>query len=324
MKRTLNPIYLTVCYTILLLLYLSYAGNTWNGDRDAYESYYIRSDISAWGFEILYGYSNIYFHQLGLSYQTFQSIIAFLTISLVYKYIKNSSNKIILCLLIYSILIFPLDYVLMRTSLAYAIILNALLILEKNQYIRYTLYVLIASLIHISSIIFILLIFYKQIKFIHILYFIIIEILFLYISTYLPIEPNNITNHLQIYATSQKTGVFYSTIQILSTFFLYKSHDSQKKYSFILKINIIFLILIPIYFYTNIIIRPFRLLIFINIIFFTSDIILNKKIKVINSLYIFIFGLFLFHHFIYLTMELSFYPLFSHNLFFSLFKGLLQ
>lgn len=313
-------------FIFILLFSISwalYGGNTWNGDRDAYEAYYLRGSISPWGVEILYGYLNIYFHELGFSFQSFQIIISFVTIFITSIYLKKVSAYLGVSFLIYFVLMFPLDYVLMRTSLAYAVVMNAFVALSYGKRGCYVLLILIATMLHQSSLIFLIFLLANDGTKLKITYNYIFYSLLLIIILPLLFKfnffPRNVVEHLAYYQTTWKTSFGNVACHLLSIFLIimnFNCKGENSKYDcFIRNINIVSLLLFCLYFHSDIFVRVFRLLVFINIIYLIQIMMVQKKATIYSLFYVSFYAIYLFYYYIYLTLDNSLYPLIQSSIF---------
>ena len=143
-----------IFFVMIFFLWFLFAFNQWNGDRDGYELHYLSRSVSEWGVEIGYGYLNVFFRWVGFSYQEFQVVIAALCMLLLSRYIYNFSVVPFFVLFIYAIFFFPLDYVLIRSFLAFCVFLQGLFFLFKGGFsgrLLYFLMVLLATVIHQSA-----------------------------------------------------------------------------------------------------------------------------------------------------------------------------
>ncbi|WP_411912030.1 EpsG family protein [Pseudomonas spirodelae] len=92
---------------IFLVMWVLYGWNYWNGDREAYEFYYsTRDTLASWGAEIGYGSLNILASQSGLSFQSFQILISFVTLYLVFRYMIKRTVSPFVSLVLYLIFFF--------------------------------------------------------------------------------------------------------------------------------------------------------------------------------------------------------------------------
>ena len=310
-----------IFFLLFVFAWALYGGNVWNGDRDAYELYYVRDDVSPWGIEILYGYINIYFHKAGVSFQSFQIIISFLTIVITSIYLRKVSVYLGISFLLYFILMFPLDYVLMRTSLAYAIVLNAFVMLSQGRRLYYIVLILIATLIHQSALLFLVFLLandgskLKNTKS-YIFYSIFLTIVTLALSNY-NFFAAKIVEHFSYYQTTWKTilsSIVYHSFSIYLIISNFNRKGPNNKYDvFIRNLNIVSLLLFCFYFQADIFVRVFRLLVFVNIVYLAQTMFIQKKATIYSLIYIFIYSVYLIYYYIYPTLEYSLYPLIKSN-----------
>lgn len=314
-----------IFFVLFFFAWALYGGNVWNGDRDAYELYYAREGISSWGIEVLYGYINILFFKAGVSFQSFQIVISFLTIVITSVYLRKTSVFLGASFLLYFLLMFPLDYVLMRTSLAYAIVLNAFVALSRGERFHYIILIAVATLIHQSALLFSVFLLandgsktkntYK-----YIFYSISLTIVSLALSNY-NMFAAKIVEHFSYYQTTWKTilsSIFYHLFSIFLILANFNRKGQISKYDcFIRNINVVSLLLICLYFQADIFVRAFRLLVFVNIIYLVQDMLKHKRATIYSLLYIPFYSVYLIYYYIYPTLEYSLFPLIKANLFFN-------
>ncbi|AUT96507.1 EpsG family protein [Citrobacter europaeus] len=302
-----------------------YGGNTWNGDRDAYELYYARDGISPWGVEILYGYINILFYNAGVSFQKFQIFISLLTLAITSFYLKKTSAFLGVSFFLYFILMFPLDYVLMRTSLSYAIVLNAFVALSLGKRFYYILLICISTLIHQSALLFMVFLLANDSSKLKSAYnYVIYSILLIVISLALSnfnFFAAKIVEHFSYYQTTWKTILSSIVYHSFSIYLIVKNFNRKGPVSrydcFIRNLNIVSLLLFCFYFQADIFVRIFRLLVFVNIIYLVQGMFINKKATIYSLIYVLLYSVYLVYYYIYPTLEYSLYPLIKENVFFN-------
>lgn len=160
-----NNIKKIFCYMIILLFWwvggLAYKVGL---DNYWYEHYYLRDlrflKLSKETFEIGYVLINQFFNNLNLNYYTFRGIIFFIEVILIYKGIKSFFKKkdeiSWIFILLYSYGIFYFYYFsFIRQSIAISIIIYSLQYIYMKKKWKYLFWIIIASLFHKSSIIFI-------------------------------------------------------------------------------------------------------------------------------------------------------------------------
>lgn len=317
-----NNIKLVDKYFLILFFFMAwilYGGNQWNGDRDAYELYYIRDSIVPWGVEILYGYMNIFSYKLGLSFQTFQIIISFLTIFLVCAYLNKVYQYPSAAFLLYFLLMFPLDYVLMRTGFSYAIVLNALFFLFKGKRAIYFFLVIIATMIHQSAVLFLIFLLVKRDGEINKTTLYIIATLFFTIFLqglfYYGFVPQKIIVHLSYYEVTWKTTVSCIFIHALSLFLIrcdFGKKNGGRYDVFILNVNVVSVIIMVLYFQSDIFVRVFRLLVFVNIVHLSQGMLITRKVTIYALIYIVFYSFYLFLYYIYPMVDYTLDPLFKY------------
>ena len=327
---------LSVACTLPLLgvMWLLFGWNAWNGDRDGYELYYYTRELSQWGVEVGYGYLNVLGNQLGLSFQAFQIALAALTLLLLWRYLLVQARAPFLSLLMYALCFFALDYVLLRNSLAFTIILQAMLCLFRGGFggrLMYVLLILLATTVHQSSFFYLALVIvplqraYSISRFLLCLFaFYVVYVLG---RNYLPL-PASVSAHFDYYAVSLKSSLFSMGVHALSVllmgmimacerrdiFRLRAATLREREMVFILNINLLSLFFGVLYFESEIFIRLLRTLVFINMLYCVNALVLVRRTYFFILTYLLLFSAFLFLYFIWPTAELSLQPLLFRNL----------
>lgn len=314
-----------IFFVFFIFSWVLYGGNVWSGDREAYELYYARDGISPWGVEILYGYINIFFYNSGISFQKFQVFISFLTLTITSIYLKKTSVFLGVSFLFYFILMFPLDYVLMRTSLSYAIVLNAFIALSQGKRFHYVILIFVATLIHQSALLFMVFLLANdgsKLKntYNYIIYSILLTIISLALSNY-NFFAAKIVEHFSYYQTTWKTILSSIVYHSFSIYLIVKNFNRKGPVNtydaFIRNLNVVSLLLFCFYFQADIFVRIFRLLVFINIIYLVQGMFINKKTTIYSLVYVPVYSIYLIYYYIYPTLEYSLYPLLKENTIFN-------
>lgn len=151
--------YISICTIIWILCCL----NTDNADYIVYRNYYYAygtGDFQLIDYHMEWAYRLLcqLFYNLGFSFVQFRiffmSIVLFLTSNSIWKYAKNP----VLILILYFIYPFFVQCVQIRNAMAISLIIYALRFLNKKYgVIKYIAFVLIASLFHVSAIVYLLL-----------------------------------------------------------------------------------------------------------------------------------------------------------------------
>lgn len=80
---------------------------------------------------------------------------------------------------------------------------------------------------------------------------------------------------------------------------------------FILNINAVSLLIIVLYFQSDIFVRLFRLLVFINIVYLCQRILVTKKVTIFSIVYIAFYSFYLLIYYIYPVIDYTLAPLFQ-------------
>jgi len=321
---------------LIIMIYL-YGWNSWNGDRDAYENYYNSILLLDWGIEVGYACINFLAKTYELDYQELQIIISIITLIMIFRYFSKTTKPsfTFFFLLSYFFLFFPLDYVLIRSTLAFSIILQGFLILEqttKYRELKYIIIILIAASIHKSMILFLVFVFansdrlYPPQRFFLLLLFFCLSGIFL-LQIFAP--PYKVQQHLSVYKTSLNGGILNTLTHLFSTlgvfllvfmkkngkFFLRKESLKLKKDIFIINVNLFSLFFIPFYFYSEIFLRSLRYVIFFNIFYYANSIFEKKYLPhlAFSFLLFLIFSIYLIFTFLLPVINLTVIPLFLEN-----------
>lgn len=158
-KKEVRYIELIISFAILLLLLglREETGTDWLVYKENYENI-LSGGIPNQGFEFGYNLIVKLFSQLGASYSEFLFFYTFIYMLLFYNFLRNYKNCSTIVLLLYSAYLLG-QMGAARQILAIAICVNAFYLLVKNQKYRFIILVLIASTIHYSAIVFLLMIF---------------------------------------------------------------------------------------------------------------------------------------------------------------------
>lgn len=324
-----------VAYLIFGLMWVFFGWNYWNGDYDMYEAMYKNLfeliDIFKYegGYDALMLASNLF----EFNFQEFLIIIsAFILLSLL-RFLLVFSKFPAIVSFFFMFAFFPLQYVLLRNFLAFAIVLHGLIPLLKDakyKYIKYIGAVLIACTIHISSFFYLLFLpaFFKKKLTAQSIYILVTIslILFIFSQSFITAIINlSPKDRNSAYNTGIFQFVIYSLIQIINLYFvnhfLYTKENTNtntNEYQIINKqiiyINIIMLFLIVVYFKFGIFIRVLINFSFINMIFVINQFNFKKYNTSLNKFLIMLYLLFNFFMFVFVVKENSLIPMFEKNL----------
>ncbi|MFK8328848.1 EpsG family protein [Pseudomonas sp. BJa5] len=320
---------------VLLVMWMLYGWNFWNGDREGYELYYYTRDtIASWGKEIGYGYLNIFASRTGLSYQGFQIIVALVTLLLVWRYVVKRTLFPFVSLLVYLVCFFPLDFVLVRNFLSFAIGLQAMLVLFENKSysrLKYALLILLAASIHQSSLIFIIFIAMPLNRVVPLGRFLFLYTSFLcayVLARYSLPLPASIASHFSYYDTSLKSSLANVAVHVLSvvlvSFAIFSERFSlrqvfnatgrDKELVFLLNLNLFSLFFVVLYFESEIFVRLLRSIIFFNMLHCVNSLFLQRRSYFFLGLYILFFAGYLVLFYIVPVAQFSLLPMLRDNL----------
>lgn len=150
-KKSKGLFYIIQAFMIFLFI----GGNTNNNDRIYYSMNYnnIANNLKAWDFEFGYQLLNYISIKLGLSYENFLFIIITISLILISITIKSFTSNISYVISLYFLYPFIWDTVQIRNFLAMAIVTFALryIICNNKNYIKFSIFIFIASTVHVSS-----------------------------------------------------------------------------------------------------------------------------------------------------------------------------
>lgn len=152
-------IYIVLSATIIVL----YGGNTYNADYLGYQRSYYSGEIS---FEngLLKTSICYLFSKLGIPYQAYLFLFSLFSIMMIYKIISHYTNNKAIVLFLYILYPFFMDIVQIDNFASYIIVLYFVRFLEEDEkkgIIKYLFGVMIASLIHVSSLIYLVFLFVR-------------------------------------------------------------------------------------------------------------------------------------------------------------------
>ena len=323
-------------FFIIIFMFILYGFNSYNADYIMYENkyYFFKSLSNVNGTEILYKLSCYFGNKIGLNYQQFLIIIAGICIFLLYRFFKSNTKYKSACLGLYFIFPFFLDMVQIRQFLSICIVLNGLKFILKDDllwkdYLKFSLFIIIASTFHTLSLIYIIFILLPFLNKQNDSFKIIVATVLIVMSLiFVNIEPfENIL--LKIIGSEKVTAYFidgkyankslfmailYSFIQILPLIILlickrncnkYKEQYENESISYLNKIitlNILMLICVVFYFYTAEFSRLYRILLPLDFCCMLN--IFNnykRKLDFASLLLLIIFVLFYFYFFIFVN-----------------------
>ena len=324
---------ITILFFIFIWLLMGW--NFWNGDYELYKEMYDYNDASSLivsNYEFGYKYIMSMFLAKGKDFQYFFTCMSFLILLIFLIFILKFSKLPALVTTIFFLIFLPLDYVLLRNTIAFIIMLVAFAYLLKNiknNKLIFIILVLLAGTIHFSAffyIIFLLAFRVTRISVIKVFIAIgVLLILYIVFKNILYIYFPEVELRSNIYKNTWIMFFLYSTFQIINYFIIKLYTENQLNQSKTLNINIVIynintllLFLIVFYFDMTIFVRIFRNIAFINIIYMTNFLYINRRNQRI-SMYIAVFIIYLM--FFYVTFILpvlddSMFALFKYNLLF--------
>jgi hypothetical protein len=321
-----------------LFIWVLFGWNYSNGDYEGYEEKYNTSFLLLLntsyeiGFNLLCVGSNL----IGLSFPQFLIIISGITLLLLLRFILRYSIYPALVIVLFFWVFFPLDYVLLRNFLAFSIVLQGLICVIDDvdyKYVKFIFLILLASTIHSSSFIYLILLlafyFKTQIKFLYVVLLVLLGIVF-----YKIIGQAILANVLNVsggrgdyYQTNLITFISLLILQLVGTifiiylYFLLKieslSTSLARFYLIFLNINVVIFLITVLYFDYSIFIRLYRNIAIVNCVFITNIIFIIYPKNIIGRLKVFFFFLcyliLFFNYFITPYIEDTLLSLFKYN-----------
>jgi hypothetical protein len=317
----------------------NYMNPDYPGYKIMYNSFGIIDSVSSSEFEFGYRVLMLAGNVIGLDYQQFFITISGIILFLWFRFINFFSKSPAIFVFFFYFIFIPLDYVMVRNTLAFSIVIQgfiSILNYSKFKYIKYILLVLVASTIHISSLFYLLLLCAFRSKKLNVTKIILIVgftfFLFILMKQYLiGIVHSQIEGRMKVYQTSYRGFLLYSAIQIVNVFvmiYFYNNRKKQLKLSggkiakgmdeVIINVNIVLLFLIVLYSNAVIMVRLFRYFAIINVMYIANMLYGTQKIKVKwVDLYIFIpYIFFFFLVFIVTQFDRIFLSLYKYNIIF--------
>lgn len=203
-----------ISVSLFLLLVILMGTNTNNPDYFVYKDYFnLTRSINDFGFMFLIRL----FNSLNISYEHFRLILAFIGLLLINITVKKSTNNNSLFYLLYFIYPFFIDVVQIRNFIAYAIVLYAITYLiegTKNGKTKFAALVLIASSIHLTSVIYLVFLFIEKIKkpnFLRLFYYLLIFIIML-VTIHRPLFINMMDQLFSFVANFDNRIMYYNVI----------------------------------------------------------------------------------------------------------------
>lgn len=142
-------------YITLLFLWVLFAFSYGNADYNIHLRKYTQYQTLDSQTEWLYNKIMVIFNHLGLSYQEFLIVLSVFVLLIIFNFVRKHTKSPAWVLAMYMIYPFCMDVTMVRYTLAISIVyigLNFLFEGEKWWVIKYCICVLIASMIHLSSI----------------------------------------------------------------------------------------------------------------------------------------------------------------------------
>lgn len=311
----------------LTFMWILWGWNTYNGDYEAYEDLYnnvfltVSLDYEP-GYKLIMALSRL----IGLTFQEFFQIISLLIILLWSRYILTESRYPFFVTAIIFWCFLPLDYVLLRNSLAFSIVLQGIILLLKDtphKRIKYVFLILIAWSFHSSSLFYLTFLLVPYISRYSRSNIIAIMIIFIAIGIFGKGYLQNIMgdafeNRTDVYESSFITFFLYSAVEIIICLILYyvsincNHAPGHATLDFFYYTSILLLLLIPTFAIVAITIRIVRNMMMVYLIGM-MNVSLRRQLYPIVPICIFLICLVFYNHFISPVSNDTITPLFFNN-----------
>jgi len=324
---------------LLTFMWVLFWGSNDNADYLNYKQLYDYISYTGAGFSTSqFGFVQImkFATKLGLQYHHFLMIISLIGIYMITETVKKYTDKPHLVYTLYFIHPFLLDIVQVKHFLAMAIIVYCFRYLEQDgnkNNIKFIAGILIATSIHLISIIFLPLLFIKKMS-IRKLVLLVASILIVGIpiaySDVLQFIALNILGiqRIETYFLNRARFGFFIQFFIQGTIFLMvllsrkiltKRRECNKFIDLIYRTNLYLIVLFPLYIINGTFERGFRMIMILNYILISKLFSTSKKReKIVILVFIFIFAFSLFMYYTFIPYKGTvFFPIFENNLIFN-------
>lgn len=324
-------------FLLFINMWFLFAFNTNNADYEQYklmyQGYNASNDVGFMKIIELFNYYN-------LSYQDFLIFVSFICLFCIIKIIQLYTKNVAYVMGLYFIFPFLIDVTQIRNFISMVIVLfgmKYLLIKENKSIVKYICCVLLASTVHISSLFYFTFLL-SQLKSIKKLFiFILFTCVGLMLMSFTDILPTiasftDIDKFIYWFSTRAKLGFLIPIfIQLCGLLLIYCIYLNKKKYikndyidvktrmntiSF-LKINIILLLIVPLYIYNGTFFRLYRNMLIINYCFVANNITLSRAScysNILKYLYLFYVILLFYYFIINRNFNTVFLPIFNNNI----------
>lgn len=316
---------------LLLFSWILFGWNFHNGDYKAYEFIY-NNDAALKNYEGGYQFLINLSKTFGLDYQGFLILLSGIIVLLWSRFFLRFSSYPALFCSLFIIFFFPLDFILLRNTVAFSIVMQGLIFLfERDQRSRvnnlllFSSMIFIAALFHKSSLFYFLLLilfFIERINFFQIFLIVLIS-LGIYIGFakfYLYDLLKDSGDRSVLYQSNFITFISLTVYQLIGTYFIYLVYISDRDNSNVktlLNINFILFLAIVLYYDFSIFVRLYRNIAIINSIFvlnFLFENKINQGFKVFLSIFFIVYLIFIYLYFIFPFQSMTIEALFYNNL----------
>ncbi|WP_409025077.1 EpsG family protein [Flavobacterium sp.] len=316
---------------VFVLMWLLFGFNFWNADYPMYQRLYNVpiDELVFFKFEGGYCFLMYFFKALDLNFQQFLISISGIILLLVFRFFFVFSHFPALLAVCFFWFFFPFEYVILRNFLAFAIVLQGLHCVLKNERhykLKFIFFVILASTIHISSIfylIFLLAFREKELKIKTISLIVVCLLLLVSISHHFIFYILSLYSKEKVlfYATGFPLFFLYSSLLIINlilVFYIFKSvnctqiEEGKRNNILILNCNILMLFLIVVFYELGVFVRILFNISIVNAVFIINILFVNNS-KIKLKLAYFCYLLILFFIFIFLVKEITLFPLFKNN-----------
>lgn len=322
---------------IWILVSFNNGGSDYVGYQDMFKAFSLHLDFNFLTGGKLYSLGAYLFNKIGFSLEEYTFFTTTIALLLIYYLMKKYSSNISFvnsCLIL-----FPLtdNIIQKRNFLAMvAILYGILFLIEKNRYytIKFLFFVLVSYNFHILGIVylFLILIPYFSLKSIKIISYIgtiftiiiipfldkIAKFCFSFVSSKVNVYFEDLSLRLPLHKVA--FFVFIHLVMFYFVLFFYKTLKEKNKFSIsIMKLNYLFLLVIPLYYYNSTFLRFYRNVFLLNYIFIGNCLVKKEvnKLKENTGIFfiIYLISLFLIMYVLFgqARYEGLIKPLFEHN-----------
>lgn len=327
LSSIISPKSKSIAVLFFLFMWSLWGWNTWNGDYEAYKDSYEQSYHLLESFDYEVGYSILEYFSffIGLSYAGYLKVVSLFVLAIAFWF-GNTHTKYIALYSLGYFFIFMLEFVFIRNYIAHTILLISFYYISyKPNYYKYILTVLLAGSFHVTTFLFIFFIFASPLMKISLKKILLYVCSFIFIlltglNSLASFFGEAIYSRFVIYSVEQsslKIIIFHLLVVLMICIYFYLN-NKNKKFKFnecAVKVNLISLFYLGLYYYIPYSSRFLRYLFVINLTFLLFNIVdLRLKSRSLRFSIALSFILFLSYYTFYTSkLEYTIEPLFYCN-----------